>query len=125
MERVFVYGTLRKGLWNNRLLRHATPWDGLWKTVLPYQMTADGIPYLDRERWNADGIHAVGEVYTVSIQDMEVLDRLEGHPRWYRREKVFVTRALRQELAWVYFCSRPDLPVVESGDFKKYVKGEE
>ena len=96
---VFVYGSLKKGFHNHYPFladRHALPL-GAATTVDPYLMlSASAFPYLidpaslsaDHEACIADVIGKVkGELYVVDPETMDMLDRLEGHPDYYRRRE--------------------------------------
>lgn len=66
----------------------------------------DGLPYL----FNVPGLgHQIkGELYALPLLDMglERLDRLEGHPRFYRREWVQVQDAAGNKVqAQTYFIA--------------------
>lgn len=84
---VGVYGTLRKGFGNHSYLANAK-FVGSGKTFDRYRMTASGVPFL-LQGPNADGAkHVTIEVYSVNEWQLKSLDRLEGHPTWYKREKI-------------------------------------
>lgn len=93
--RVFVYGTLRNGWGNHRLLVGQT-FVGPAKTVAGFAMFEAGIPIVRRD---ASGGAIVGEVYEVDAAALRDLDRLEGHPRMYCREEVDLADGTR---AWIY-----------------------
>ena len=66
-----------------------------------------------------------GEVLTVDDEGFAALDRLEGYPRLYRREKVRVNLVGGGSvLAWVYVMNAlpADASVIESGDWIAYRK---
>lgn len=80
---VFVYGTLKQGYGNNRVLQdseflgHAT--------VKDYGLIDGGIPYAVY----SPGSSVIGEVFHVTSQSvMERLDMLEGYPHHYARDYV-------------------------------------
>ena len=81
-ERVFVYGTLRRGQRNHALL-------GSGRLLGPF-ITRPLYTMLDLGAYPAvvpGGSTAVtGEVYAVDAQILASLDRLEGYPRLYTRE---------------------------------------
>jgi gamma-glutamylaminecyclotransferase len=82
---VFVYGTLKRGYWNNGLLSRAKFLaEG---TTVPdtFSMYDGGFPYVTK-----DGICRIrGEVWEVTdALTMENLDRLEGVPHHYVRKEV-------------------------------------
>lgn len=113
-HRVFVYGTLRRGFRHHSLLRNAR-FLGAGRTKEHYALHADGLPYVIRE----EPVSPIrGEVYSVSGKTLEALDRLEGHPFFYRRESVDVLaddgRSVR---AWVYFYPERRGTLIESGDY--------
>lgn len=102
-ELFFVYGTLMSMYGNNRLLVDETLVDKAI-TVNDYQMFASGIPYVLKEI-NKYPIH--GEVWEVKKESIRSLDGLEGHPNFYRREKIQVTLKSTGEIveAWIYFIN--------------------
>jgi len=119
MDFVFVYGTLRKGFGNYRLLSDAE-FIGNAKTKDKYIMYARGIPFVSK---NFSQSHIVGEVYKVDKKTLRDLDRLEGHPNWYYREKVPVILEDGKEIeAWIYFNDMENGHTVETGDFVDYYK---
>lgn len=96
--RVFVYGTLKHGLYNHELLQDAT---FLGRTVIegryamvdlahyPCVVLDGGLPL--------DG-RILGEVYRVDDETLATLDILEGHPQYFRRIKVDTP----WKQAWMY-----------------------
>lgn len=120
MHRVFVYGTLRHGFGNHRLLLESN-YLGNHKTEPEYNMVSLGaypavLP---------NGITSiVGEVYEVNDEVFQRLDQLEGYPSLYDRMEINTNWGP----AWMYFMNDQDLQrfrsrpadVVQSGDWRKF-----
>lgn len=81
---VFVYGTLRRGEPNHRLLARAA-FVREARTAAAYELVDLG-PFPAMVTGGASSI--VGEIYAVDARVLADLDRLEGHPRFYRRTAV-------------------------------------
>ena len=98
---VFVYGTLKEGFHNNRLLTDAEKVDE-GHTVQKYDMHfSGGLPYV-LESGDTSKIH--GEVYLVNNDTFARLDQLEGHPDFYERRITWIQPKLgAPRKAWVYF----------------------
>jgi gamma-glutamylcyclotransferase (GGCT)/AIG2-like uncharacterized protein YtfP len=114
--KVFVYGTLRKGQGNNYLLKEAD-FIGEAKTKDKYAMYASGIPYVVEDKPVS---RITGEIFSVNQEELMRLDRLEGHPQWYRRRVIPVTTedgAIHH--SWIYFNPHYMGKLVESGDYCK------
>jgi gamma-glutamylaminecyclotransferase len=79
---VFVYGTLKSDGRNHRLLA-GSPQLAKARTITDYPLFISELPYL----LDVPGIgtRVNGEVYSVSDRTLAFLDRLESHPRFYRR----------------------------------------
>lgn len=91
-NRVFVYGTLRKGFGNHRLLEDSTFVDN---AVIRGEMRhLGGFPGVHLH--GNDQVH--GEIYEVTEDVMFRLDRLEGHPNFYERQIVDSSKGP----VWVY-----------------------
>ena len=89
---IFVYGTLKMGFWNNRLLQGARK-VGEARTVENFYFQQGGIPFLlkHQEGFNTNKqAPVVGEVYECDSYHVRDMDALEGHPNWYRREPLEV-----------------------------------
>lgn len=84
---VFVYGTLKRGYGNHGLLRGSNfLTEGL--TIDQFGMYKVGFPVLLQGHGSLGRVN--GELFEVSARTLESLDRLEGVPRMYTREKVKV-----------------------------------
>jgi len=98
--RVFVYGTLKKGRYNHYLLQGATY---LGRTVIHGKFTMCNLthyPGVVRASDSDDSRRPIlGEVYLVSEEELAALDLLEGHPAYFRREKILTP----WKNAWMYF----------------------
>ena len=104
IDRVFVYGTLKKGQANERFLDGAQFLGNAWTT---------------RNGWNLVDLGAFpamtyghsqvkGEVYRVDWDHMQDLDRLESFPDLYTRNVIHVTLDDGSEVsAWAYHM--PDM----------------
>lgn len=114
MKNVFVYGTLRKGYGNNRLLTNAT-FLGKAKTNEKYGMFGGIIPFVNKR---SNSYQITGEVYSVTDDELARLDALEGHPDWYYRETIDVTLEENGEVikADIYFNDYKDNPF-PTGDY--------
>lgn len=112
--RVFVYGTLKKGFHNNQLLGNSE-FLGQFKTEPRFTMFSfGGFPAV-----SIGGTTPIkGEIYQIQEEGvLDTLDRLEGHPNWYKRERIDTPFGK----AWIYIMpSEPikNLPLVSDGDWK-------
>ena len=114
MHKVFVYGTLKQGYHNHYLLEgckfeeaEAEGFNLHASAYLPYAVPGEGT--------------IKGELYEVDNEVLKRLDRLEGHPRYYRRIKTSVRTALEQIEAWLYICpSAARYPIIGSGNWEVY-----
>lgn len=85
-NRVAVYGTLKKNKSNHGLMRGSFLGKGF--VGKGYSLYVDGLPYLVKD---SSGVGCEVELYLVDDFTLENLDYLEGHPSFYKREKVWVT----------------------------------
>jgi len=126
-NRVFVYGTLRKGFGNHRLLEDAKfIGDG---EISGHLYLCYGLPMVlrhkdtPREEGSSGTPRVVGEVYEVDQFQLGDLDTLEGHPTCYKREVTNVTMEDGTSIpAHCYFMPQHRLhknaTLIESGDYK-------
>lgn len=101
---VFVYGSLKKGFGNHRLLEKAISHG---KGTISGRIYSLG-SYPGLKEAVDDKVH--GELYEVNDATLAALDRLEGHPRMYERKEVAVYLPGDPEqmdddatVAWTYF----------------------
>lgn len=115
---VFVYGTLRRGEPNYRLLEGSMCL-GIVKTEPRFNL-------IDLQHFPGlipgGNTSVTGELFTVDNATLHRLDRLEGHPTFYRREKILLQDG-REVLTYIYQRSsgRP-IRKIASGDWIKYRK---
>lgn len=117
-HKVAVYGTLREGFGNNVLLQNSQK---LGQALLPPNLTMythGGLPFVHNDGDTSNQV--LVDVYEVDDSTLARLDRLEGHPSWYKREQV-ETDAFG--MAWTYLNDEVSgLDVVESGDWAEYTR---
>lgn len=117
-ERVFVYGTLRRGMfYYGEYMSHAEfVAESKAEGFIMFRNPEDHYPYIIR----GEG-EIVGEVFKVSQDELGKLDILEEIPGLYTRDKISVSG----EDAWIYVFNspnRPDSLRIESGDWVEYNK---
>ena len=84
MNRVFVYGTLKKGHRNSHFM-HGAEFLGCFTTHRIYSM----YEFDDYPAVCLHGRHAIeGEVYRVSNRQLRMLDDLEWYPHFYQRIEI-------------------------------------
>lgn len=117
MHKVFVYGTLRRGFGNHRLL-FTSQFLGT-DTVTGFTMLSVGNFY-PALLGNGRSVSVItGEVYEVNDETFKSLDYLEGYPQHYNR---MLVRTANGHEAWVYYYEENDrhLQEVPGGDWMKY-----
>jgi gamma-glutamylcyclotransferase (GGCT)/AIG2-like uncharacterized protein YtfP len=107
--RVFVYGSLKKGLGNHRLLEKSKYLGRCFVEGRYKMLNLGGFPGLVQSGQFAE-TRIVGEVYQITEDTLRSLDWLEGHPRFYTRHKL----ATPWKNAWCYFL--PDTYVGRYGE---------
>jgi len=117
-NKVFVYGTLRQGEGNHRLLSNSKLVNK-GKTVNKYCMTTNGCPFVNKYIQQSN---IIGEVYEVpNVAEMYNLDMLESHPNWYYREVIQVRLDDGKIVdAWIYFNDDIGQDVVNDGDYVEF-----
>lgn len=115
-EILFVYGTLQSNLCNHSLLDKAI---FLGQALAGERMAlyVGRLPYLVREA-RYDGPEVLGELYLVNEEVLATLDRLEGHPNFYKREKIVVFYEGEAEKVWAYLYPSPCGTKSLSGSYK-------
>lgn len=119
--RVFVYGSLMAGERIHSTLADAE-FDGVVRTARGFRMHDLGpYPAIVRE---GDG-RVTGEVYLASPETVAALDRIEGHPNYYRREQIQLANGAT---AYAYIMKTErvaEKPVVADGDWKRQLRRRE
>jgi gamma-glutamylcyclotransferase (GGCT)/AIG2-like uncharacterized protein YtfP len=89
MTMIFVYGTLKQGYWNNRLVA-GSELVATGRTYKMFQMNDVGFPLIFEPVKGMTKMmgQVKGEVYDVSDEVLAMLDRLEGHPHKYKRTEL-------------------------------------
>ena len=108
--KVFVYGTLKRGHGNHRLLESST-FLGKAQTTGKWTMVGTGMPFPYLLKYDeANGGNVLGEVYEVDGNTYADLDNLEGVPTHYRRMKMSVEYldTKEKELVGTYVKSNQD-----------------
>lgn len=115
---LFVYGSLRKGGWNEDYLA-SSEFVGPANTAVPCALhvcPTSGLPFMTFEpvSW------VVGELYCVDEMILADLDALEGHPDSYRRVQLEVEMAageFTEADAYVWLHDTADLQLAPTGDW--------
>lgn len=101
---VFVYGTLLRGEHNNDALRTATFLTEARTKSRFYAMADFGAYPAVFSPGIGEMGQVIGELFSVDGDTLCLLDELEGHPNFYRRELVPVEGG-RDNWAWMYVLS--------------------
>ena len=102
-HKIFVYGTLKKGFYNNKYL--ATPKFTAPATTTRKFSLCIGGPYRGPYMFKDDKGHLIpGEIYRVTNKTLKKLDKLEGvHSKRYIRRKIRAKRKGRKsETCWAW-----------------------
>lgn len=119
MNKIFVYGTLLSGFGNHkRLLENKSTYLGTAE-IKGKMFSMGGFPGVTE---GEDDIH--GEVYEVNDEVLKSLDRLEGHPNFYKRTQVELTSDWEGYEVEVYICQHipKGAPYISHGSWRKYVE---
>ncbi len=120
---VFVYGTLMTGRRNHTRLqagarlvsRHAVTRAKGYQMFCRNTMAGYYAPVVTRDRFPPQGANLGqirGEVYRVDNDTLTMLDVFEGHPEYYRRQKVAI--ADHGDI-WMYLFARDLEDVTDEG----------
>ena len=137
---LFVYGSLRKGLPNNRKL-DTSKYLGIYKTESEYYMIglkSNAYPYVVKEQIHdtLEKTQITGELYEITDEKLKELDVLEGHPYSYTRNviDVYNVDTNKHKKAFIYILENEEqlkeiphsIPrrfiSVPSGDWKQFIE---
>lgn len=98
----FCYGTLQRDKHNHHFMAGAK-FLGEYYTTKDFTLFVNGLPFLSK----IPGQGCLGELYKINKNILQRLDRLEGHPSWYRREiiPVYDIETGNMVEAWAYLMS--------------------
>lgn len=115
MNKLFVYGTLKKGYSRNSVLEESK-FIGEYITKPNFTMVDLGFfPGLIE----VGDTSITGELYEVSDEILEYCDRIEGHPTFYFRKKILLKN---NQIVWSYvldYKTYESKPVIVSGVWNK------
>ncbi|KAG7189140.1 hypothetical protein KM043_008708 [Ampulex compressa] len=139
LHRIFVYGTLKRGEPNHKLIQEAVnghaKFLGLGRTLVPYPLviaTRYNIPFLLKRP--GLGKHVIGEIYDVDSKMLKKLDELEEHPDFYERTEEDVLWATEAKLkaknnfeevgtltkVWIYFLPKFKQSLLDKPTYASY-----
>ena len=115
-ELVAVYGTLKRGHGNNRVMGRSK-FVGEGETVNRYPMVGHGVPFVLPVKGRGHNVKV--EVFMADKKTLEgPIDSLESHPNWYRREKTLIRMDDGNFInAWLYFNPTVDVNNYKEEDF--------
>ena len=98
---VAVYGTLKKGYNNYNNYLTTSKYMGSGHTQDKYPLIIKGLPYMIEQVGQGHNVEV--DVFKVSDPVLASLDKLEGHPNWYRRKQIPVSMHGKTLSCWLYF----------------------
>ena len=109
-EFLFVYGSLKKGFDNHKLLEKYAKRVGKASTVGKFAMYEDSFgnyPYLVKKPVTK----VMGELYKIKRKELlDKIDEFEGAPEYYQRKKIKVKTHKGVNLAFVYIREDEEIP---------------
>ena len=104
---IAVYGTLKYGYSNyNRYLTQAH-YLGEGVTADPMRLIQNGLPYM--LPYNGQGKNVNVDLFSVTADQLNLIDQLEGHPNWYERKQIDIMNEDGQIVkAWAYINDTED-----------------
>lgn len=109
-EFLFVYGSLKKGFDNDKLLEKSTRRLGKASTVGKFGMFEDSFgnyPYLIKKPIN----RIIGELYEIQRKELlDQIDKFEGAPDYYQRKKIKVKTHHGVQFAYAYIREGVETP---------------
>ena len=110
---IFVYGTLRSDESRNIILKDSE-YIGIFKTAPKYTMINLGIfPGI----LNYGSTPITGEIYIVTNFVLKILDQIEGHPDFYKREQIDIENFDKISAYFLDKDKYASYPEIESGDW--------
>ena len=100
---IAVYGTLKKGYSNYYHYLSSAKHVGSGVTKDKHSLVVAGLPYLIEGGGGGHNVEV--DVFKVDDTLLKDLDKLEGHPNWYRRKQVPITIKGKTLMCWVYFIT--------------------
>jgi gamma-glutamylcyclotransferase (GGCT)/AIG2-like uncharacterized protein YtfP len=129
VKQVFVYGTLRPP-------RAGTAADDarFYHAIAPYVQRSVAARLEGAELYDLGGFPGArpgdglvrGDLLVVEDRGLDVMDRIEGHPRFFRRERVMVSTHGGAVPAWIYWASEEmvaDRVRIPGGDWFRRASG--
>jgi gamma-glutamylcyclotransferase (GGCT)/AIG2-like uncharacterized protein YtfP len=115
----FVYGSLMRNMGNHRVLVRAR----FVRTAhTPASFTLHDLgAYPGMIGGGTTRVH--GELYEVNEETLAALDRLEGHPRFYRRSEISLCDGTRV-LSYLLAERRSRCPAIAGGDWRAHLAKE-
>lgn len=108
-----VYGTLKEGYGNNRLIKSAglTALGTAYSEESSFYMTGEAFPIVYKNAPKAVSSQFGVELYGFNTEDqLNHIDALEGHPNWYKREEInFINEDGEVIKAFTYLQDYEDL----------------
>tara|TARA_R100001594_G_scaffold11802_6_gene26483 strand:- start:1234 stop:2334 length:1101 start_codon:yes stop_codon:yes gene_type:complete len=100
---IAVYGTLKKGYSNYHRYLTNSKYVGSGNTQDKYPLVIQGLPYMVNQK--GVGYNVDVDIFRVSDTILKDIDRLEGHPNWYKRIQVPITTKKNKKtlICWIYF----------------------
>jgi gamma-glutamylaminecyclotransferase len=98
---VAVYGTLKKGYSNYNRFLTSSKFIASGQTKDKYPLIISGLPYLIEDSGKGHNVEV--DVFKVSDTKLADLDRLEGHPIWYKRKQIPIEVKGKTLMCWIYF----------------------
>jgi len=127
LEKVFVYGTLKRGEPNHNWLTKAR--NGTSR-MLSKGTTVEKYPLVIATKYNIPflidaptiGHNVEGEVYEVDNEMLKNLDILEDHPIFYtrRKEPIIMEKGNSEALCWTYFLAQFKPDILKNEMFASY-----
>lgn len=98
---IAVYGTLKYNYSNYLYYLSDSYFVGSGETKDKYPLVINGLPFLIEKK--GLGHNVAVDVFKVTDDTLARLDKLEGHPRWYKRKQIPINIGGSIVKCWIYF----------------------